>query len=183
VEIPRALPDDPEKAAHIYRLANLHKHWLHADSIKQRIRSPVLGSKKSELPAELLAFGQFHSAVMALLVWYALLYVVIEGYREMGLDDPDINRLLAHADDVDRLRRLRNGIFHYQREPFSEKLMAFLLAGNSENWIRDLNRAFSAFFLRELPIKEWVDNVQKPKFSTWAKFLKVIRRSLGMSTA
>jgi hypothetical protein len=92
MDIPNVLPDDAKRAAQIYRLAVLHKHWLHADSIKERIGLPLRGVEKLELPAELVAFGQFHSTFMAMSVWYALLYVVIEGYREMRLSDA-ANRL------------------------------------------------------------------------------------------
>jgi hypothetical protein len=39
--------------------------------------------------------------------------------------------------------------------------MAFLLAEGSEKWILDLNRAFKAYFERELPIEEWLNKVQQ----------------------
>jgi hypothetical protein len=90
-----------------------------------------------------------------------LLYVVIEGYQEIRLSGVDIDKLLAQTDYVERLRRFRNSVLHYQEDPLSEKHMAFLLAEGSEKWILDLNRAFKAYFERELPIEEWLNKVQQ----------------------
>lgn len=175
VEIPRILPEDPERAAHIYRLAVLHKHWLHADSIRERRRLPVRDANNARLPPELLAPGEIHSSFMMVSIWYALLYVVVEGYRAMNLNDIEIDRLLSQADHVERLRRFRNAIFHYQEDPISEKLMAFLLADNSENWIHELNRAFKKFFERELPLAEWLDKVRQRRPGFWEKILTAIK--------
>ena len=66
---------------------------------------------------------------------------------------------MLQTDYVDRLRRFRNSILHYQEDPLSEKHVAFLVAKGSERWIRDLNRAFKAYFERELPIEEWLNKV------------------------
>jgi hypothetical protein len=162
MDIPRTLPDDPQRAAQIYRLAVLHRHWLHADSIKERISLPLRGIERLKVPSDLRDFGELLSAFMALSVWYALLYVVIEGYKEMGLSDVDLDRLLVRADYVDLLRRFRNSILHYQEDALCDKHTAFLYAEGSEKWILDLNRAFEAFFLRELPIEEWLNKVQQP---------------------
>ncbi len=93
----------------------------------------------------------------------------------MNLNDIEIDRLLSQADHVERLRRFRNAIFHYQEDPISEKLMAFLLADNSENWIHELNRAFKKFFERELPLAEWLDKVRQRRPGFWEKILTAIK--------
>ena len=140
------------------KMIALHKHWLHADSIKVRISAEVLkpGEAAEKLPQSLLVLGKTHSMFLALSVWYALLYVVIEGYQKMGLCDEGVDAVLAQEEYVDVLRRFRNGIFHYQQNPIPEKVLGFLAMEQSENWIRDLNSAFDAFFCAYPPIKRYL---------------------------
>jgi hypothetical protein len=92
---------------------------------------------------------------------YCLIFGVQLRYQEIRLSGVDIDKLLAQTDYVERLRRFRNSVLHYQEDPLSEKHMAFLLAEGSEKWILDLNRAFKAYFERELPIEEWLNKVQQ----------------------
>jgi hypothetical protein len=47
--------------------------------------------------------------------WYAALYVVIEGWRDLGLADATIDALLQ-SPNVDLLKRYRNGVFHFQKD-------------------------------------------------------------------
>lgn len=46
-------------------------------------------------------------------VWFASLYVVIEGWRELKLTDSEIDTLLE-SEHVDSLRVFRNATFHFQ---------------------------------------------------------------------
>jgi len=82
--------------------------------------------------------------------WYGGLYVVIEGYRELGLSDSKIDSLLA-SPNVDFLRRCRNGVFHFQKDYIDERLLGFIRQPDSANWVRELTESFSEFFLREVP--------------------------------
>ena len=52
------------------------------------------------------------------------LYTVIEGYRELQLQDPKIDGLLR-SPNVDALRLLRNATFHFQKEFFESEDDAF----------------------------------------------------------
>ena len=113
------------------------------------------------MPESMLALAQMHSSFMRLSVWYALLYVVIEGYREVGKKDDAIDKLLFDEPLVDMLRRFRNAMFHYQADPFSEKLLDFLQAEKSTEWSRQVNAAFKAFFERELPILETLERLKR----------------------
>lgn len=79
--------------------------------------------------------------------WYAGLYVVIEGWKELGLTDSTIDGLLA-SPNVDLLRRYRNGAFHFQKTYFDERFTDFMKTEmQTVEWIRDLNRAFGGYFL------------------------------------
>ena len=137
------------------KLLALHGHFLAADSVKQFLFADVAVDEETAVQlGDLLDSAQFLSRAMRLQVFYALLYVVVEGYREFGCEDAAVDRLLAQSGHVDALRRFRNAVFHPQEQPISPKLTAFLNAEGSENWTYDLYRALKAFFESNLPIKE-----------------------------
>tara|TARA_Y100001968_G_C18886846_1_gene494321 strand:+ start:91 stop:540 length:450 start_codon:yes stop_codon:yes gene_type:complete len=143
-------------------LVALHKHWCTADAVKQFVSAelPEKASDK-ELSAEFQDFGKLASSFMRLSVWYSLLYVVIEGFKELSLDDEKVNELLANESNVDCLRLFRNATFHYQKNPLTEKAQKFILAKDSETWARELNKAFEQFFLNNLPIKETLNAIKQ----------------------
>ena len=80
-------------------------------------------------------------------VRYAGLYVVIEGWRKLGLEDEEVDRLLE-SPNVELLRRFRNGTFHYQQKYWSEKLVELIRDGEGvPQWVSELNRMFGRYFL------------------------------------
>ena len=84
--------------------------------------------------------------------WFASLYVVIGGWRELGLKDDKIDALLG-SDYVNLLRRLRNGVFHFQRDYFDPRFREYLKTGDpATNWADDLHDEFSRYFL------EWYES-------------------------
>ncbi|MBL0493031.1 hypothetical protein [Aeromonas veronii] len=135
----------------------LHSHWLNADAIKVVISAdiPVDGI----FPSELQTLSQFGSAFRRISVFYSLLYVVVEGYREKGFSNDKIDLLLERTDFIDALRLFRNATFHYQKEPIPEKLLKFLEAKNSESWIQDLHISFRVFFEHKLPIQGTIEKL------------------------
>jgi len=137
-------------------LISLHKHWLNADAVKQFVTSKVEGGKN--MNENILKEAQMLSSFSRLTVFYGLIYVVIEGYKELKYSNDAIDKLLNNEEFVDSLRLFRNSTFHYQKEPISEKALKFLELPESENWIRQLNLAFIAFFEEKLSIKEIASN-------------------------
>ena len=81
--------------------------------------------------------------------WYGGLYVVVEGWQELGLNDATINPLLA-SPNVALLKRYRNGIFHFQKDYIDERFHNFMAPTDSVAWVRQLSKAFGDYFLREL---------------------------------
>jgi len=69
-------------------------HWITADAIKERIRLDVKGGE-GQVPKAFEAMGQDVSRMQTMVVFYALLYVVVEGYRELKLKDEVIDALLG----------------------------------------------------------------------------------------
>lgn len=60
---------------------------------------------------------------------------------------------------VQRPRRFRNAIFHFQREPVGPNLMAFLETNNSEVWVNYLNEAFEYLFIDELNFMDILNEI------------------------
>jgi hypothetical protein len=86
-------------------------------------------------------------AVMYMSYWYAGLFVVIEGWRELDLQDANVNVLLT-SPNVELLKRYRNGVFHYQKKYFDRRILDFVEDGiDPVHWVRSLHSALSAFFL------------------------------------
>jgi hypothetical protein len=138
----------------------LHRNWLRADAIKNVLfvedANLRAKAKKSGLSDELLDLGEKQATMFKMEVMYALLYVTIEGYKEMGAQFPSLDALLAKEEYVDYLRKFRNHVFHFKNQPFTEKLLGFLEAEGSEHWIQDIHKEFAQFFLQILPIEETI---------------------------
>jgi len=80
--------------------------------------------------------------------WYASLWVVIEGWRVASFEDASIDRLLNESgEQCERLRRYRNGIYHYQPRLIEPRLIDFLTeADQTVPWVDSLHDEFLRFF-------------------------------------
>ena len=89
----------------------------------------------------------------ALAHWLASLYVVAEGWQEIGMPDPVISDLIAKYDDYYQLmRRFRNGVYHFQHKPMTEKLTDFLGAKSEGTlWAEALLFEFKRFLVFSVP--------------------------------
>ena len=77
--------------------------------------------------------------------WYGGLYVVIEGWFELGLKDQVIDPLLK-SPNVALLKRYRNGIFHFQKDYMDERFHEFMASNDCVPWVRHLTNAFGDYF-------------------------------------
>lgn len=119
----------------------LHRYFIWANEMRTYLDNLLLS--KQNMPKE----RRNIEANIYMSYWYAGLYVLIEGWRDLGLKDDIIDKLLDNP-LVDLLRRFRNGVFHYQRNYFDERFMD--LINEQEkciSWIRNLNREFGRYFL------------------------------------
>jgi hypothetical protein len=81
--------------------------------------------------------------------WYAGLYVVIEGWKELGLHDSEIDSLLE-SPSVELLRRFRNGAFHYQQSWLDRRLTDFCGVLENVEWTRNLTTHFGRYLNAEV---------------------------------
>lgn len=145
-------------------LIALHTHWVTADAVKHFVGTRVPVTHEPDgIPAQAMEHAQQYSMFLRLFVWYALVFVVVEGYRDLRLHDVEVDRLLADDEKVDALRRFRNAVFHYQENPLGPKLMAFLSINESELWVGQLHSAFKSFFERTFPIEQLLSNEHQRK--------------------
>lgn len=165
-------------------LVALHRHWIVADSVRVVLQQKTITPEREELQLQkfgpdYVAFGEHASMLCRMQVWYSLLYVVIEGYRALGQKYEPLEKVLAQDEYVDLLRRYRNATFHYQTDPFNDKLLDFLDRKGSEFWIGELNRQLEAFLMQALPIKEALGKLERdgvPNIPIGTKLSALVRR-------
>lgn len=98
-----------------------------------------------------LNLGECDDSVKIAIVfqWLASEYVVIEGWLSLGLSTHAITEFIRDSEDtVNLLRRVRNAVYHYQKEPLDERLMAFTSDSSRIVWVAELHRRFLIFLNR-----------------------------------
>ena len=129
---------DDRDAAHkrFEALLALHKYFLNADYLRDVFMKRIA---REQSPGE-VDFATALDDQIAMSLWYATVYVVIEGWREVGLSDAQVDALVGD-ERSDRLRVFRNQLFHYQRAYDNPRLLEFLGQGDNDaqaatQWIR-----------------------------------------------
>ena len=134
------------------RFLALHRYWVYANRMREYFEKALLNPDWLKLGEEHNAHPGLtfflHDPGIFISYWYGGLYVVIEGWQDLGLADPTIDRLLE-SPNVELLKRYRNGVFHYQTTYFDDRFSAFMRSQDSVPRVRELNLAFGDYFLRE----------------------------------
>lgn len=129
----------------------LHRYFIWAN--KMRTLFNVILKLKKRIRKSQYEIESF----MYMSYWYAGLYVVIEGWKELGLADKKIDPMLE-SPNVKLLRRYRNGVFHFQKKYYDKRFMDFVHYGQDAiSWVKILNREFGRYFL------EWAAKRKKGK--------------------
>ena len=89
-------------------IITLHRYYIWGN--KMRTDFDVILKLKKRIPKKRYEIESF----MYMSYWYGGLYVVIEGWKKLGLVDRKIGSLLK-SPYVGLLRRYRNGVFHFQK--------------------------------------------------------------------
>jgi hypothetical protein len=131
---------DPE-GEQVLQLLALHKYFLNADFLCDVFMRRI---KRDQSPSEIDSATSLDDTI-AMSLWYATVYVVIEGWRSTKLADTELDVLLADG-HVDKLRRFRNQVFHYQREYDNPRLLEFMGSDDSDahaatDWIKRTHTA------------------------------------------
>lgn len=143
--------DWPTSAGHrllagvdVNQVVLLHRHWIAANLQRARFYELLPDATG---PAEDEAFLASECFV-AMYVWYALLWVVIEGFQDRAIDirgpmGADIDAMAAP------LRRCRNAIFHVPEKNHDPRLFELMENRDSAAVISRISTGFGQLFLEE----------------------------------
>ena len=133
---------------HDKHVVALHRYFIWAD--RMRVHFNQILRAKDTMPK-----GDFNlETFLYISYWYGGMYVVIEGWKELKLSDPQIESLL-HSPNVELLRRYRNGAFHFQQDYFDQRFLGFMEKKDTVSWIRELREQFSRYFLDWVEKNRW----------------------------
>jgi len=90
-------------------------------------------------------------AGLKMCLWYGMLYVVVEGWRDAKLSDPEVDRLLA-SPNTKLLKLFRNGMFHFQTDHWvPNKFSEFFEPKNKTvEWVHALTTELRRYLLTEM---------------------------------
>lgn len=131
---------------------SLFRYYMSMSLVRQEFYKHLPSSLKDNAddPAQDGMELLFTKAGLMMQIWYGLLYVVIEGWKELGLVDAEIDNLLCQADYVTKLRNFRNAVFHYQRQFLPVKQEGLFADRSMVEWITSLSDAFKRRLLVEM---------------------------------
>jgi len=120
-------------------VVSLHKYYLWATYMAAALEKEM---PKITRPTSWADPDALH-AFMFMSYWYATLYVVAEGWQELGLTDPAVDALLT-TPHLALLRRYRNAVYHFQADYFDKRYRDFTDQGQEAvTWVNSLHSAFT----------------------------------------
>jgi len=98
--------------------------------------------------------------------WLGSLWVVVEGWKELKFSDSEIDAMLAQETQfLERLRKFRNGVYHFQSLVFDQRFTDLLENSKCYYWAWSLHYEFKRF-LWEWPKLHLVTEEQVSKTQT-----------------
>ena len=134
----------PLEGVEVNQVVLLHRHWIAANLQRSRFKHLLPDSKG---PAEDEAFLASECFV-AMYLWYALLWVVIEGFqaRDIDLRGPLVSDIESMSGP---LRRCRNAIFHVPEKNHDPRLFELMENPDSAAVISRISTGFGRLFIEE----------------------------------
>ena len=134
----------------------LHRYWIWADAMRLHFLQEISPISHYNPDSE----GTIH-AHMYMSYWYAALHVVIEGWEALHLTDPTVDSLLA-SPSVKLLKRYRNGVFHFQRKYWDQRVIGFVSGGaESAAWVHQLHDELGRVLLATLRASRLQPSIEK----------------------
>ncbi len=123
---------------------SLHRYYIWATRLKGLFTEAINKNQVTDEITWASDLGLFMSH------WYGALFVVVEGYRELGLHDIKVDNLLK-SENVELLRRFRNGTFHFQNNYYDNRFVDFWRdSQDTAQWVHNLNLALGEFCLKKI---------------------------------
>src|SRR3954453_18346693 len=97
------------------KLAMVYSHWVAADAVRVNSRMRIPGEKQfsGKYGTDVVEIGSMLSSFYRMLVFYGLVYVVIEAYRTLDDTSAQLDQRIDGGPKND-LFQLRNAVFHVQ---------------------------------------------------------------------
>lgn len=129
------------------RMLSLHRYFLAASTMKAAYERRAAEYGIALNPDHF----DWNQQWVYLSLWYATLFVVAEEWvSDQTLRDDEVDALLK-TENLDLLRRFRNGVFHFQSRYYDPRLTDFVAAGaGSAAWIRQLHSSLGRSILARL---------------------------------
>lgn len=121
-------------SSHVLRMAawGQYLHWAHLQF-----------ERFVELPDE----TEMATKIAAVSHWLAAEYVVLEGWRELGVKGGPVSTLLnLYPEHQETLRRCRNAVYHYQNQLLDPRIVKCIQNEDEElTWAAALHEEFQRF--------------------------------------
>jgi hypothetical protein len=126
----------------------LHKYWLWSNTMRMKFYEQM------DQLDEIKEFQKFIVSEVGvfMMYWYSSLYVVIEEYQKLNMQDEVIDSLCKDVEKINLLRLFRNSTFHVQDSYYSEKYIDFIATKNTAEWVSNLSCNLGKFLLREMKL-------------------------------
>lgn len=126
----------------------LHRYFIWANRMRNHFHQIIDGQGPPPVPDDHTAYSKWLIAPFAYVsYWFATLYVVAEGWQELGLNDSKIDTLL-NSSYCNLLKRYRNGVFHYQKTYFDRRYTEFYdKRDDIMEWVNKVHEELSRYFL------------------------------------
>jgi hypothetical protein len=152
----------------VYALA---QHVRTASLLRDQYLSLAASSDSGLVPVRSMFVGDAGENIeprwLLLRLWYAAVFVSIEGWEKLelsdGFVDAGIKDLHTRREYV-ALKRFRNAVFHLQDDPYSEKLTEVLFVGAASGMLERIERIHSAM---EFFFKRWRDKTDLSGAGSW----------------
>ena len=95
-------------------------------------------------------------------LWYGMLYVLVEGWIALKLNDPHIDALLK-SQNTELLKLYRHGTFHFHEKLLSPICRKILTEPNETKWVDELTDAFKAYFDSKTGTREFLAAIKETK--------------------
>lgn len=145
------------------RMQALYHYWVNCNDIWNLVFVQCKNNLRISITEEVVEDAYFWARVNRLSIAYALLYVVIEGYKKLKINDERIDFLLSENDFLNKLRLFRNACFHFHNKPLPRKIRDFFMLKDTADWALNIRWAFEKYFRKHLPIDELMKKCKIPE--------------------
>ena len=140
-------------------ILSLHRYFCAAARMQKYyervLQSAELAEKRRTLTVDMFAYYLHSGPPSVLYYWYGAIFVVREGYEELGLSDARVDALLASTENLNALKRCRHGAFHFQKHYFDERFLEATQEPDFVRWVDDLTDAFRQCIEKEMAQGYW----------------------------